>query len=185
MRRTSRWVACAGAAIVMGVTIQAQSPWVHVRVNEAGTEGHVAVNMPLSAVEAVVRAAPERFVENGRLRLHDQETGLSISDLRTIWSELSAAGDTDLVTAEKDGHTVRVARRGDRIEVRVTGRDDDDGAEVVVDVPTRVIDALLSGDEDELNIESALQELRAIRGDVVNIRREEDRVRVWIDEAAS
>lgn len=184
MGHVSKVAAFAAAAVLLAGSVHAQNPWVHVRMTDNGDEQAVAVNLPLSVVEAVLKAAPEHLVQDGRLQIPDNDTGLSLVDLRTVWTELSAAGDADFVTMEHDNQTVRVSRRGDQIQVRVTG--DDDGKAVTVDVPIRVVDALMSGSGEELNIEAAIEELRKIRGDVVNIRSDEDEnVRVWIDEAAS
>jgi hypothetical protein len=57
------------------------------------------------------------------------------------------------------------------------------GAEQVrVEVPVSLVDALLSGEEDEANIEAAILELRKRRGDVVRVQDDDSHVRVWIDE---
>jgi hypothetical protein len=179
-----RWnvAALAVVAVLVSASAQAQNAWVHVRASQGSGE-NVAVNLPLSVVEAVLRAAPEQLVENGRVRIPENEAGLSIADLRTVWTELSAAGDAEFVTMRDGDQVVRVARRGDQIQVRVTG---DDGEAVTVDVPMRMIDALLSGDGETLDVEAAIRELRTIRGDVVNVRGDDDEnVRVWIDESAS
>jgi len=183
MRRVTMSVALAVVAILTGAAVQAQSPWLHVRVNGGDNQESVALNLPLSVVQAVLRAAPEHLVEDGRIRIRGNDSGLRIADLRTIWVELSAAGDADFVTMQDDDKTIRVGRRGDQIQVRVA--DPDDGEELTIDVPARLVDALLSGDGDELNIEAAVDVLQGIRGDVVNIRGDDDRVRVWVDDAAS
>ena len=57
-------------------------PWLHVRVEEPGREAKVNVNLPLSVVEAALKAAPEKVVSNGRLHLGHHGHDLSLSDLR-------------------------------------------------------------------------------------------------------
>lgn len=185
MRNRAKVAGGALAIVLIAGTVQAQSPWVHVRVNEGNSDENVSVNLPLSLVEVVLKSAPEHVVNEGRFQIGRHETQLTVADLRRMWAELSEAGDANLVTIEDDGKTVRVGRRGEQIQVRIAGKDD--GEQVAVDVPARVVDALLSGSGEELNLEAAIEELRAIRGDVVNFRGgdDDDSVRVWIDETAS
>jgi hypothetical protein len=134
-------------------TASAGNAWLHIRVDEANSEERVSVNLPLSVVEMVLAAAPEKIVEKGRIKFHGKEHGLDVADLRAIWNELAAAGDADLVSIEKEDETVHVARQGDRLTVRVVKKGGSE--EVTVDLPARVVDALLSGEGDELNIAAA------------------------------
>ena len=184
--------AAALAAVIalapLGVQAQSQpaqpSPWVHVRVVDANDdEESMAINLPLAVVELMMRMVPAQIMEHGRAELNDLQ-GLRLSDIRALWRQLAAAGDAELVTMQHEDQTIHVARRGDQIQVRMT---DDDGDQAMsVDVPARVVDALLSGDGEELNMDAAITELRTIRGDLVNLRgNDEHEVRVWIDESAS
>lgn len=54
--------------------------------------------------------------------------------------------------------------------------------QVRVEVPLEVVDALLSGEGEALNIQAALKELQKRRGDIVRVNDEKSTVRVWIDE---
>ena len=68
---------------------------------------------------------------------------------------------------------------------------DDDGpgrgrgfvGEVQVRVPVSVVDALLSGAGETLDVRAAIQELSALRGEMVQVVHPEGRIRVWIDES--
>ena len=55
--------------------------------------------------------------------------------------------------------------------------------EVQVRVPVSVVDALLSGAGETLDVRGAIQELSALRGEMVQVVHPEGRVRVWIDES--
>jgi len=198
MRVTKAAAAIAAVAILAPIGIQAQqaqqtrqqpaaqaSPWVHVRIVDIDDDDEsMSLNLPLAVVELGLRIVPARIMEQGREHLNDLPEGLRLSDIRALWQQLAAAGDAELVSMQHEDQTVHVARRGDQIQVRMT---DDDGDETMhVDVPARVVDALLSGDGEELNIDAAITELRTIRGDIVNLRgQDEHEVRVWIDESAS
>jgi hypothetical protein len=73
-----------------------------------------------------------------------------------------------------------VARKGDLVQVRV--KNTGSREEVHVDVPVAVVDALLSGEGESLNVKAGVAALRALRGDIVRVNDKETSVRVWIDE---
>ena len=157
---------------------EAATPWIHVRVEEAkGTK--VNVNLPLAVVQAALALAPEKLVEKHQIRLHHGHK-LKVSDLRKLWTELRDAGDAEFVSIEEEDKTVTVRRVGDRIEVRVD--EPEDGEQVRVDVPVAVVDALLSGEGEEVDIAGAVAELARMRGEIVTVIDKDDTVRVWIDE---
>ena len=180
-------LAAVGAA---PAAAQTTTPWLHVRVEEARQASKVAVNLPLSVVEAVLKASPEMMAHHGRIRLGHDHHGMKLEDLRRAWKELAAVGDAELVSVESEDENVKVQRKGDLVQVFVdqkakAGKDgkQEKGAEQVqVEIPVSLVDALLSGEGDEANIEAAINELRKRRGDIVRVRDDDSHVRVWIDE---
>jgi len=181
-------VIAAGAATgasARGVASDSSTAWLHVRVEEPGKKTRVRVNLPLTVVEAALKAAPETFAAEGRIHFGGRNgRNLTIAELRDAWTQLKTAGDSELVTVEEeDGDHVTVARRGDMVEVRVHDRGD--GDQVRVDVPTAVVDALLSAPGEELNVRAALAELRKMKGEIVSVKDKDSTVRVWIDEDAA
>jgi hypothetical protein len=163
-----------------GAAAQA-TPWIHVQVEEArGAKVHV--NVPLSLVEVALRAAPEPILDEDRIRIGRHGRSLKVSEMRRMWEELKAAGETDFVRVadEQDGETITVSRRADLVQVRVDGTRQ--GEKVMVDVPVALVDALLAGEGEELNVTGAVSELSKIRGDIVRVQDEKDTVRIWIDE---
>jgi hypothetical protein len=184
-------VVAAGAMaspIARGASQDAGTAWLHVRVDEAGKNSRVRVNLPLTVVEAALKAAPETIGTEGRIHIgrHGRHgRHVTVAELREAWAQLKTAGDADLVTVdEEDGEHVTVARKGDMVQVRVQDRRA--GREQVrVDVPTSVVDALLSAPGDELNVKAAMAELRNMKGEIVSVTDKDSTVRVWIDEAAA
>jgi hypothetical protein len=179
-------LAAAGAA---PAAAQTATPWLHVRVEEARDATKVAVNLPLSVVEAVLKASPEMIEKHGRIHIgHDH--GMKLADLRRIWKELAAVGDAELVTVESEDENVKVQRKGDLLLVFVDqkakpgkeGKKEKGAEQVRVEVPVSLVDALLSGEGEEANIEAAVSELKKRRGDIVRVQDDESHVRVWIDE---
>jgi len=168
-------------ALVPGSRLAAQTPtpWLHVRVEEPAKGSRVHVNLPLNVVEVALKAAPDAIASEGRIHLGREGKGMKVADFRRMWTELKAVGDTDLVTVEEKDENVKVARKGGLVEVRVERKGKE---EVKVEVPVEVVDALLSGEGDELNVKAALEQLRTRRGDIVRVNDESNTVRVWIDE---
>ncbi len=171
------------------VAAQTAMPWLHVRVEEAKQATRVAVNLPLSVVEAVLRASPAMIEKHGRIHL-GREHGVKLHDLRRVWKELAAVGDAELVSVESEDGNVKVQRKGDVVQIFVDqkpkagkdGKKPKGGEQVKVEVPVSLVDALLSGEGDEANIEAAVAELSKRRGDIVRVQDDDSHVRVWIDE---
>jgi hypothetical protein len=182
-------LALAAAGAVPAAAQESATPWLHVRVEEARDATKVAVNLPLSVVEAVLKASPEMIEKHGRIHFgHDH--GMKLADLRRIWKELAAVGDAELVSVESDDENVKVQRKGDLLLVFVDqkakpgkeGKKEKGAEQVRVEVPVSLVDALLSGEGEEANIEAAVSELKKRRGDIVRVQDDESHVRVWIDE---
>ena len=71
------------------------------------------------------------------------------------------------------------------VTVTVRASEDEDGADVNVQIPSRVVDALLSGEGEELNFRAAIEALAAEgEGELVTVNDDDDRVRVWVDHIA-
>ncbi len=153
--------------------------WLHVHVVE--TEGAtVRVNLPIAFVETAVRAIPAAGTD-GRIVI--DETELSIAELRAMWASLGDTGDAVLVDVDDRGETVKVRKSGGYLLVDV----DERGREGAVDVriPERVVEALLAGDGEELDVAGALRALaEAGEGELVAVNDRDARVRVWVDGSA-
>jgi len=199
---------------------QTSTAWLHVRVEEAQKSSKVHVNLPMTVVEAALKATPSVLEEHGKLNLGGHH-GMKLTDFRRMWKQLAAVGDAEFVTVESDDENVRVQRKGDLVLVYVdhkggghkaeaeghetkpekaekaeksaakaekavakaekswSGR----GAEEVrVEVPVSLVDALLSGEGDEVNVQAAVAELQKRRGDIVRVHDGDSNVRIWIDE---
>jgi hypothetical protein len=81
---------------------------------------------------------------------------------------------------EEQGQKVRIARAGDLVLIHVQKPPDRDA--VRVEVPVDVVDALLSGDGEELDVRAAFALLQKRHGDIVRVNDEHSTVRIWIDE---
>ena len=168
---------------------QTGTAWLHVRVEEVKQASKVSVNLPMAVVEAVLKASPEIIEKHGKVHF-GEEHGLKMADIRKAWKALAEVGDAELVTVESDDENVKVLRKGDLVQVFVDnkgkpGKDDKPakgGEEVRVEVPVSLVDAFLSGEGEEGNIQAAVAELQKRRGDIVRVKDEDSNVRIWIDE---
>jgi hypothetical protein len=182
-------LALAGATAGTVAAQTAPTAWLHVRVEEARDSSKVSVNLPLSVVEAVLKASPDIIEKHGKIHL-GRDHGLKLADLRRVWKELAAVGDAELVSVESDDENVKVQRKGDVVLVLVDkkpwsdkeGKKRKGGEQVRVEVPVSLVDAFLSGEGDYGNLEAAVLELRKRRGDIVKVQDDDSHVRVWIDE---
>ena len=174
-------IVCLGTGLA--VAQDEPQPWIHVEITGDGAETeNLNLNLPLSAARALLAMVPDDVISDGQLRLEEHGVPFSVSALRDVWQELMKVGDTEFVTIEQDDETVRVARAGDNIEIRVEDRDDNETVDV--ELPVAVVDALLSGDSDTLNVSAAIERLSVLRGDIVRVTENDRQIRVWIDEVA-
>jgi len=156
-----------------------KTPWIHIEVLEHGQDGSkVKVNLPLTLARNVIDMAPDDVISHGHIRIED--SNFTVSDLRALWKGLKEAGDAEFVTVQdEDGQTVRVYREKDRVFAVVEGGHD---GTVHVEVPVSLVDALLSGQDEELDMEAALAELEQMGpGEIVRVEDGEDLVRIWIE----
>ena len=188
--KTALWAAVVAAGAMSGASGRVAASdsgtgWLHVRVEEQGKNTRVRVNLPLTVVEAALKAAPETVAAEGKIHIGGRHgRHLSVAELRDAWAQLKNGGDSELVSVEgEDGDLVTVARRGDMVQVRVN--DPGDGDQVRVDVPTAVVDALLSAPGEELNVRAAMSELRKMKGEIVSVKDKDSTVHVWIDEESA
>ncbi|MFQ5744035.1 MAG: hypothetical protein ACE5HV_10655 [Acidobacteriota bacterium] len=158
---------------------QQPSPWLHIRVVENGDEGRkVSVNLPISLVAVALDVAEAELHRQGHQLRHE---GFEVEDLRRIWKEVCAAGDAEFVTIEDDEQTVRISRQGERVLVEI--EDPDEGTQKGrIELPVSVVEALLSGGGEDLDMRGALEELvRTQVGEIVRVEKDETSVRVWIE----
>ncbi len=180
----------AGLLIFAASVVVAQDagpqPWLHVQVTgeDDGAE-NVAVNVPLSAAEPLLALVPHRILSDGQLSLAGRELPINVGAMRDLWRALMEVGDTEFVAVDGDDETVRIARVGDQITVQVEDRDEEGDETVDIQLPIVVVDALLSGNGDALDVRAAVERLGELRGDIVRVTEDERQVRIWIDEVAT
>ncbi len=153
--------------------------WLHVKVQE-NDDTKVTVNLPMSIISKALPMLPQEHLDAAHMRLDEVE--MSISEMRELWQEVQATPDATFVTVEEENQKVRVWKEGGYLRVSVS---EDGGDNVEVRVPARVVDALLSGDDEELNLVAAMEALvDEGEGQLVSVIGDDENVRVWVDRIA-
>jgi hypothetical protein len=155
-----------------------KKPWIHIEVQESGKEeASVKVNLPLSMARSALEMAPDDVLSEGHIRIQDSR--YSVDDLREVWAELRKAEDGEFVTVQEDEETVRVFKKNEMIFVHVDGKKNE---KVRVEVPIALVDALLRGKGETLDVDAAVTELEKMSpGEIIRVEDGSDRVRVWIE----
>jgi len=171
--------------LTLCVTASAQTKsWFHVQVDSKDSE-QVKVNLPLSVLSAVLPIVDkelnlEKF--QGEEIEFDGKT-LTIEEIRTIWNSVREGGSYELANIVSDDTTVRVFIDEEFLMVKT---DETEGDKVNVQIPVKIVDVLLSGSDNQLNIQGALEALQDLGSQqLVLVEAEDATVRVWIDESNS
>jgi hypothetical protein len=154
------------------------TPWLHVRVDDPGADGaHVRVNLPLALVEAVVAILPRDAGGEARIVIGDGE--MTVAELRRQWRELGRRGRP--LEVRDDEQLTRLQRRGDRLVIET--RDlDRPGERTRVQISSAVVEALLSGHGERLDLAAAVRALAdAGSGTVLALTEDGGRVEIWVD----
>jgi hypothetical protein len=175
-------VLCAAALLVAAFCLPAAAAdlWFHVTVQEEGGDNaNVTVNLPISIVEKALPLIPQDQMRDGRIVIDDQE--FDAVKLRALWREVSTSPDMTYVTVKTDNENVKVSKEGGYLVAR-TVASNAGGAQVNARIPLAVVDALLSGEGNTLNVQAALAALVAEgEGELVTVNDDNSQVRVWID----
>jgi len=159
---------------VAGIAAEADR-WIHVRVQD-GSDTNVAVNLPLSVIGPAMDVIPEH-VRN----LEIDGTDLSMKDIRAMWAELRNHPNDELVKVDEPDQKVTISLSGNYLQVDASGEEN-----VQVRIPTAVVDALFSGDGDQLAIGKALEVLSTSGAqELVTVTGSDENVRIWVDSSSS
>jgi hypothetical protein len=155
--------------------------WLHVRVISTNSKGEtVRVNVPLDLAEKVLPAIDHDRLHNGKVRIGCMDCdGV---DVRTLFEAVRTAKDGEYVTVQSNDADVSVMKKDGQMLVHVHDKNKSKDSRIEVKVPMKVVEALLSGSKDELDIAAGLHAL-ASQGDVelVSVKDEDNTIRVWLD----
>ena len=170
-------------ALVLSLTLvgsaAASEQWIHIKVEGEGDE-RVSINLPVSLLNAAAAMIPQEVQEDAHISL--DELDMDWDDLMSLWNEVRDAPEATFVTVESSDETIKVRKEGDFLVVKTT-EFQEGGAQVDMQFPLAVVDALLSGPPGTLDFQGALQALADHGpGNLISVRDGDQTVRVWIDD---
>lgn len=156
--------------------------WLHIKVDNTGDKTErVRVNIPLDLAEKILPAINKNNLHAGKVRLG--EAKINDIDLRTVLDAIRTSKDNEFVTVDSDHEKVRVAKQGGYLVVKVTDEKHKQKEQKVdISIPFSVVEALLSGDKNELDLVGSIRALAA-HGDtvLVTVTDGTSNVRIWVD----
>lgn len=186
------FLATLALAVLPLVTQAAQTAkgdrWLHVRVVSKDSSGDtVRVNVPLELAIKILPAINQRHLHGGRIEICD--THMNDIDLRALLEAVRTTKDGEFVTVQGREDEVRVAKENGYLLVHVRDRKRERGerknereSRVEVRVPMTVVNALLSGGKNELDLVAAMHALAEHPDtELVTVQDEENTVRIWLD----
>lgn len=159
--------------------------WLHVAVDDDGER--VRINLPLTVVQAVLPLIETHELDHGRIRIDDID--MDYEDIVNILRALEGAQDGEYVTVEDGDDSVHISKKGEFFIIlleEASRWEDDDPETVEIKIPVKVLAALTSGEDDELDLMAAIEALADYEGtDLITVNDDGASVRIWIDRDSS
>jgi hypothetical protein len=171
------WSTLSGPAALAG----SDSRWFHVKVDETGPDGdRVRINLPIHVVEAALPLIQSEGMTGGRIRINGRD--LRDADLRALLEATRHAEDGEYVKVDGRDERVLVTKKDGELLLEASERGED-AETVTIRLPMDVLDALLSGPRQTLNLEAAVRVLKDKGdGEFITVRDHDSTVRIWIDD---
>jgi len=176
-----KYLALSMIAVVVacGFALAQDRQWVHVRVASEGEE-KFNLNVPLSLIDTVLPMIEDK--EFGSRRSHGvrwENHEWTLEELRELWNAVKQERGYDLATFGNRDSEVRLFldEKYLRVESEDSSRD-----RVSARIPISVVDALLSGSGERLDLSAAIDALKQLGSDeLISVEAERGSVQVWID----
>ena len=169
--------------LMLAVTTAVAGPstrWFHIRVVEKAEGGEtVRVNVPIEMIESVLPMIDDEGIHHGKVRFenHDVDT----ADLRRMLSAVRDAADGEYVTVDGPDENVRIRKENGVLLIDVDERDETP-EQVHVKIRMDVLDAMLSGDPDQIDLLAGLRKMGEDQGDLVTVYSDDETVHIWVDD---
>lgn len=155
-----------------------ENGWFHLQVHEGGQE-QLALNVPVSVVSTVVPVLESHMGDFPRKKVRMGRSEWSVAEMRELWNALKSQGSGELANLQTPEQNLRIMLDEDHLMI---DSQDASKEKVHVRVPVPVVDALLSGTGDELNLTAGLEALSALgSSDLLEVQTADAEIRVWID----
>lgn len=149
--------------------------------NPEARHGHpdrIAFSVPYGFVRGGLRVASlGRLHRELDLHLGDP---VAAEEVQSIWKEISEKPEGTEIVRKRDGEELKLTREGGTLTVVQTKADSPDET-VTLRIPVRLLEAIAAKDRS-LDVDAILSELKNLdRGELLNVRARDARVRVWIE----
>jgi hypothetical protein len=153
--------------------------WLHVKVHAAQGDERTTINLPLPLVQGLIALVPDTARGSAKIKVNDRE--VTVAELRTLWRDLRRRPDATWMTTDSADGKMRIAKRGNYLYIQGEDRHARD-EEAKIRIPVTVVDALLSGKDDEFELGAAISALaRHGEGELVAVSSDNETVRIWVD----
>jgi hypothetical protein len=165
--------------LLAGVSAAASKMWVHVHVQDSTKEETVKINLPISVIETMLPIIEQKKMRDGQIKINESE--FRVEDLRKVWNDIRDEGDMEFVSVQGRDSNVRVYIQGNYLLVQPEEKHKK--SKVDIRIPLKVVDAMLFGKGNQLNLTAAVKALRdsGVK-DIITVTDEDTSVRVWIDD---
>jgi hypothetical protein len=152
---------------------------------------HVKFMFATTEPEKVLPTINADKLHEGKIKV-DEITSDRV-DLRALLAAVREAQDNEYVTVDSRHETVRVAKQNGFVIIKVQEQGEESkkaphegkrqhASEVDIKIPFPVVEALLSGDKDEINVLAGIRALDKFQDlDLVTVNDEDSSVRIWVD----
>jgi len=152
--------------------------WINIHVVEQKEQANVQVHLPLSIVDAAVKAIDTKEMHLGKVKLPIKETDI---DFVNLFKEIKNAPDGDYVKVDSKEANVIVAKKKGMIYINVDEKEGDK-AKVEIKIPDAILDAITVDENNELDISNIFSVLQNYStGDLVTVQADGTSVRIWIE----
>lgn len=145
--------------------------WLHVKVDEGPGGDHVNLKVPVWLIARFADDFDDEPADG--LRIDDEE--ISAEQLRRAWQALADQPDATLLSVREGDSDVTVTKQGGSLLFRVTGDE-----RVDMEIPGEVIDALLAGDGDRLNMGAAMRAMARHGKGTLTVYDGDETVEIWV-----
>ncbi len=168
--------------LALPVLAVADEQWLHVAVDD--DEDRVRINLPMNVVATVIPMIEAEEMSHGRIRIDDAD--FDSEDIVKILRAVKDAKDGEYVTVENRRENVKIRKDGEYIHIDVDETRGRDPEHVRIKVPVPVLTALISGEDDELNLMAAIEALAEYENEeLITVNDDGSTVRIWIDQSPS
>lgn len=170
------------AMVLTGTAMAGDQAWLHVRIDSEDPDGdRVRLNLPIEMIESMLPMIETDEFGNGRIRINDSD--LDAAELRKMWNAVKGAQDGEFVSVENRRQSINVAKDDGLLKVRIHDLEGRDKDRIEMQLPMEVVDAMLAGEGDELDLVAGLQALREHGNAILVTGTDEGSdIRIWVDD---